>query len=139
MLIGEKIMKRIAIQGEIGSFHDIASHEYFKGEQVQLICCNTFEDVFESIKKDPTVVGLCAIENTIAGSILHNYDLLRQSGCMVVGEHKLHIEHSICCLPDDDWDDLKEVHSHPVALAQCSNFLSKHPGLKAVQGEDTDR
>lgn len=130
-------MKRIAIQGEIGSFHDIASHEYFKGEQVQLICCNTFEDVFESIKRDPTVVGLCAIENTIAGSILHNYDLLRQSGCMVVGEHKLHIEHSICCLPDDDWDDLKEVHSHPVALAQCSNFLSKHPGLKAVQGEDT--
>ena len=49
-------MKRIAIQGELGSFHDIAAHEYFKNEQIELICCNTFEEVFEHIKKDPTVV-----------------------------------------------------------------------------------
>lgn len=130
-------MKRIAIQGEIGSFHDIAAHQYFNDEQIELICCSTFEQVFENIKKDPTVIGIIAIENTIAGSLLHNYDLLRESGVTVVGEHKLHIEHSICCLPEDNWDTITEVHSHPVALAQCRNFLENHPEMKAVEAEDT--
>lgn len=133
----KEYMKRIAIQGEIGSFHDIAAHQYFKGEQIELICCSTFEQVFENIKRDPTVIGMIAIENTIAGSLLHNYDLLRESGVTVVGEHKLHIEHSICCLPEDSWETIKEVHSHPVALAQCRNFLANHPDMKAVEAEDT--
>ena len=130
-------MKRIAIQGDLGSFHDIASHLYFQGEQIQLICCGTFEEVFDSIKKDPTVIGLCAIENTIAGSLLHNYELLRDSGTTVVGEHKLHISHCICCLPEDDITTIKEVHSHPVALMQCRGFLARHQELKAVEEEDT--
>lgn len=130
-------MKRIAIQGILGSFHDIAAHEYFDGEQVQIICCATFEQVFENIRRDPTVIGLLAIENTIAGSLLHNYELLRDSGTTIVGEHKLHISHSICCLPDDDWATVSEVHSHPVALMQCRNYLANHPELKAVEDEDT--
>jgi prephenate dehydratase len=130
-------MKRIAIQGAIGSFHDIAAHEYFKGKQIQIICCATFEQVFENIKHDPTVIGMVAIENTIAGSLLHNYELLRASGTTIVGEHKLHIRHSICCLPDDSWETLQEVHSHPVAFMQCRGFLSNHPQLKAVEHEDT--
>lgn len=124
-------MKRVAIQGMLGSFHDIAAHEYFKGEQVQLICCDTFEQVFESIKSDPTVIGMTAIENTIAGSLLHNYELLRDSGTTIVGEHKLHITHCICCLPDDDWSTISEVHSHPVALMQCRDYLSTHEELKS--------
>ena len=130
-------MKRIAIQGFQGSFHDIAAHQYFEGEQIQLIFCSTFEQVYENIRRDPTVIGMTAIENTIAGSLLHNYELLRASGTTVVGEHKLHIEHCICCLPDDSWDDITEVHSHPVALAQCNAFLANHPQMKAVEAEDT--
>ena len=130
-------MKRIAIQGELGSFHDIAAHQYFAGEQLQLICCDTFEDVFRSVKDDPTVIAMLAIENTIAGSLLHNYELLRMSGTTVVGEHKLHIQHCICCLPDDDWGSITEVHSHPVALMQCRQFLAKHTEMKAVEAEDT--
>ena len=130
-------MKRIAIQGLLGSFHDIAAHQYFEGEQIQLICCSTFEEVFEHINNDPTVIGMMAIENTIAGSLLHNYQLLRESGTTVVGEHKLHISHCICCLPDDDWNTITEVHSHPVALMQCREFLSKRPNMKAVEDEDT--
>lgn len=130
-------MKRIAIQGVPGSFHDIAAHQYFKDEQMQLICCSTFEEVFENIKRDPTVIGVLAIENTIAGSLLHNYDLLRASDTTIVGEHKLHICHSICCLPEDDWSTIQEVHSHPVALMQCRGFLANHPTLKAVESEDT--
>ena len=130
-------MKRIAIQGLIGSFHDIAAHLYFEGEQVQLICCSTFEQVFDNIRQDPTCIGMLAIENTIAGSLLHNYELLRDSGTTIVGEHKLHISHCICCLPDDDWDTIQEVHSHPVALMQCRQFLAHHPQLKNVEAEDT--
>lgn len=130
-------MKRIAIQGKIGSFHDIAAHQYFEGEQLQLICCDTFEEVFESVHQDPTVIAMTAIENTIAGSLLHNYELLRNSGLSVVGEHKLHISHCICCLPDDTWETIQEVHSHPVALMQCRMFLAKHPAIKAVESDDT--
>src|SRR3712207_1528641 len=87
-------MKKIAIQGEIGSFHDIAAHEYFNGEQIELLCCSTFESLFDSIRHDPTIIGMLAIENTIAGSLLHNYELLRQADVTIVGEHKLYIERS---------------------------------------------
>lgn len=130
-------MKRIAIQGFEGSFHDITAHHYFEGEQLQLICCPTFEEVFDNMKKDPTVIGLTAIENTIAGSLLHNYELLRNSGMTVVGEHKTHICHCICCLPSQNIEDIREVHSHPVALMQCRNYLAKHPAIKLVEDEDT--
>ena len=130
-------MKKIAIQGVLGSYHDIAAHKYFKDEEIELICCNTFEDVFENMRKDSNVIGVIAIENTIAGSLLHNYELLRNSGATIIGEHKLRISHSIMCLPDEDWDDLTEVNSHPVALAQCREFLQQHPGLKVVETEDT--
>ena len=130
-------MKRIAIQGLIGSFHDIAAHLYFEGEQIQLVCCATFEEVFREMQQDPTLIGMVAIENTIAGSLLHNYELLCNSGTTIVGEHKLHIEHSICCLPEDSWETLTEVHSHPVALMQCREYLANHPTLKAVEAEDT--
>ena len=115
----------------------MAAHQHFEGEQVQLICCATFEQVFENVKRDPTVIGMIAIENTIAGSLLHNYELLRDSGTTIVGEHKLHIKHCICCLPEDSWDTIREVHSHPVALMQCRNYLANHPDLKAVEAEDT--
>ena len=130
-------MKQIAIQGIRGSFHDIAAHQYFSNDEVDLICCDTFEQIFQEMRDDYSRLGLMAIENTIAGSLLHNYDLLRESGMTIVGEHKLHIEHSIMCLPEDDWDTLTEVNSHPVALMQCRAFLDKHPNMKVVEVGDT--
>lgn len=130
-------MRRIAIQGIVGSYHDIAAHKYFKEEDIELVCCNTFEEVFEAMKKDSNVIGVVAIENTIAGSLLHNYELLRDSGATIIGEHKLRISHSIMCLPGEDWGTLTEVNSHPVALAQCRDFLQHHPQLKVVETEDT--
>ena len=130
-------MKRIAIQGQIGSFHDVAAHRYFDGEEIELICCDTFEEVFRQLKADSNVIALMAIENTIAGSLLHNYELLRDSGVQIVGEHKLRISHSIMCLPDEDWKDIKEVNSHPVALMQCRDFLQRHPEFKVVETDDT--
>lgn len=128
---------RIAIQGIRGSFHDIAAHEYFEGEDIELACCGSFEELFATMKADDTCLGLMAIENTIAGSLLHNYELLRESGVTIVGEHKLHIEHSIMCLPEDNLGDIREVNSHPVALAQCRGFLARHPAMKVVEADDT--
>lgn len=130
-------MKKIAIQGVPGSYHDIAAHKYFKDEEIELICCNTFEEVFENMRKDSNVIGTVAIENTIAGSLLHNYELLSESGATIIGEHKLRISHSIMCLPDESWKDLTEVNSHPVALAQCREFLQHHQELKVVETDDT--
>lgn len=130
-------MKKIAIQGTIGSYHDIAAHQYFLNDDIELICCSTFEDIFKAIKKDSQTIGMLAIENTIAGSLLHNNELLRQSGTQIIGEHKLRISHSFVCLPDEDWADIKEVNSHPIALMQCREFLASHPTIKVVEGEDT--
>lgn len=130
-------MLKIAIQGIQGSFHDIASHQYFQDQNIELICCDTFEQVFLTVKKDPEVLAVVAIENTIAGSLLHNYELLRDSGLTIVGEHKLHIEHSLLVLPDEEEADIEEVNSHPVALMQCRSFLNGHPKWKVVETEDT--
>ena len=130
-------MKKVAIQGTLGSYHDIAAHKYFEGEEIQLICCASFEDVFAAVKQDNQTIGMLAIENTIAGSLLHNNELLRQSGTQIVGEYKLRISHSFVCLPDEDWDDITEVNSHPIALMQCREFLGLHPHIKVVEGEDT--
>lgn len=130
-------MKKVAIQGIEGSFHDIAAHRFFDGEEVELVCCDTFEEMFTRLKDTPDMLGIMAIENTIAGSLLHNYELMRDSGMTIVGEHKLRISHSIMCLPGDGWDDITEVNSHPVALMQCRKFLSSHPNLKVVEVSDT--
>jgi prephenate dehydratase len=102
-----------------------------------MVCCDTFEDVFAEMEKDSNVIGMVAIENTIAWSLLHNYELLRDSGMQIVGEHKLRISHSIMCLPEDEWTDITEVNSHPVALMQCREFLKQHPDLKVVEADDT--
>ena len=130
-------MKKVAIQGTLGSYHDIAQHKYFEGEDIELICCANFEDVFAAVKKDNQTIGMLAIENTIAGSLLHNNELLRQSGIQIVGEYKLRISHSFVCLPEETWEDITEVNSHPIALMQCREFLGQHPKIKVVEAEDT--
>ena len=130
-------MRKVAIQGILGSYHDIAAHKYFEGEEIELICCANFEDVFAAVKRDSQTIGMLAIENTIAGSLLHNNELLRQSGTQIIGEYKLRISHSFVCLPEEDWDDITEVNSHPIALMQCREFLAQHPKMKVVEGEDT--
>jgi prephenate dehydratase len=132
-------MKKVAIQGGLGSYHDIAAHQYFDNEEIELVCCTDFEDIFETIQHDNSVFGMLAIENTIAGSLLYNNELLRQSNTQIIGEYKLRISHCFVCLPDDDWEDIREVNSHPIALMQCREFLSQHPQYKAVECEDTAR
>ena len=130
-------MKKVAIQGIKGSFHDIAAHQYFADEDIDLILCNKFEEIFNAMEENPEVLGLMAIENTIAGSLLHNYELLRESGMEIIGEYKLHIEHSLMCLPEDEIGQITEINSHPVALMQCRHFLDNYPDTKVVETDDT--
>ena len=130
-------MKKIAIQGTRGSYHDIAAHKLFPNEEIELICCGHFQDVFAAVKADSQTMGLVAIENTIAGSLLQNHELLRKSQLQIISEYKLRISHSFVCLPDEDWDDIVEVNSHPIALMQCQEFLDNHPNIKVVEAEDT--
>jgi len=132
-------MKKIAIQGTLGSYHDIAAHRYFADEEIALECCPHFRDIFTTVKKDSSTIGMLAIENTIAGSLLQNHELLRESNTKIIGEYKLRISHCFVCLPDEDWDDIVEVNSHPIALMQCREFLDNYPQIKVVEGEDTAR
>ena len=129
--------KKVAIQGIAGCYHDIAARNYYEGEEIEIIPCNTFPEVISTIKKDPSVVGLMAIENTIAGSLLQNHELIRESGLKVTGEYKLRISHSLVALPGTSIHEVTEVNSHPIALMQCTEFLNTLPNAKAVEKEDT--
>ena len=129
--------RKVAIQGIAGSFHDIAARNYFQGEEIEVIACDTFKDVFQTIKKDNSIVGAVAIENTIAGSLLPNHNLLKDSGMRIMGETRLRIEHNLVCLPGQSIDDVTDVYSHPIALMQCEDFLAGYPHLKAVESDDT--
>ena len=129
--------KKVAIQGIAGSYHDIAARSFYEGEDIEIVGCNTFRDVISAIKKDPSLLGLMAIENTIAGSLLQNHELIRESGLRVIGEYKLRISHSLVALPGTSIHDVTEVNSHPIALMQCTDFLDTLPNAKVVEKEDT--
>ncbi len=130
-------MKRVAIQGIAGCFHDIAAREYFRDEEIEVVDCETFKDVFETLKKDSSILGAVAIENTIAGSLLGNHKLLQESGLKIAGEQKLRIKHNLVALPGQKIEDIHEVHSHPIALMQCQDFLKKNRHIKAIESDDT--
>lgn len=130
-------MKRVTIQGVEGCFHDAAAREFFSGEEVATIPCDTFHDMFAALADDASLFGIMAIENTIAGSLLQNHELLRQSNLRVVGEYKMRISHVLCALPGQIIDELTEVNSHPIALMQCEQYLRKHPNLKMIEKFDT--
>lgn len=131
------IMKKVAIQGVAGAYHEIAARAFFEGEDVEIVDCHTFKDVFAAIRKDNSVLGIVAIENTIAGNLLGNHNLLRESETSIIGEIKIRISHVIAALPGQTMQDISEVHSHPMALMQCEDFLKEHPDCKAVESEDT--
>ncbi|MBQ9077331.1 MAG: prephenate dehydratase [Muribaculaceae bacterium] len=129
--------KRVTIQGVAGCYHDAAAREYFNGEDIVTIPCDSFPEMFEMLSGDASLMGILAIENTIAGSLLQNHELLRMSNMQVVGEHKMHISHVLAALPGQSIDDLTEVNSHSMALMQCEQYLRRHPNLKMVEKFDT--
>ena len=130
-------MRKVAIQGGLGAYHGIAAENFFVGEEVEIVPCITFKDIFISIKKDPNIIGIMAIENTIAGSLLPNYELLKNNKLPIAGEYKQRVSHCLAVLSGQTIHDIKEVISHPIALMQCVDFLEALPKIKVVEHEDT--
>ncbi len=128
--------KKVTIQGYEGSFHQVAARQFF-GKDVDVIPCATFRDVVrigEDAKQSDGAV--MAMENSIAGSILPNYNLLQKSKLQVIGEVYLSISQNLLVYPGVKLKDIKEVHSHPMAILQCLDYLEDHQ-WKLVETEDT--
>lgn len=132
----EKLVERVSIQGYEGSFHQAAAAHFF-GSSIRVIPCATFAEVVK-IAADPGASdgGVMAIENSIAGSILPNYNLLKKSKLAIVGEIYLQIRQNLLVNPGVTLEDIHEVHSHPMALQQCLDFLDQY-NWKLIETEDT--
>ena len=130
-------MEQIAIQGIAGCYHETAARGYFADREIEVLPCLSFDELFARMAADPALLGIAAIENTIAGSLLPNHELLQQSRARIIGEQKLRISHVLAALPGQTPDDIAEVRSHPIALMQCGDFLKTLPGMKIVERDDT--
>ena len=130
------MITRVSIQGYEGSFHQEAAQQFF-GKDVIVLPCATFRDVIKiASNKKESDGGVMAIENSIAGSILANYNLLQKSNLKIIGEIYLQIKQNLLVNPGVKLEDIREVHSHTMALQQCYDFLDKHK-WKLVETEDT--
>lgn len=130
---------KVAIQGFKGSYHEIAAYKYFgEREPLSLIECASFPALFQSLNDGKgAVLGVMAIENTVAGTLLPNYLQLLESDMHIIGEVYLRIEHFLLGLSGASLDSLREVHSHPMALLQCLHYFKPHPHIKLVESVDT--
>ncbi|HBU78757.1 MAG TPA: prephenate dehydratase [Muricauda sp.] len=127
---------KIAIQGIKGSNHHQVAKDFF-GEDIELLECSSFDAVVDSLIIGAADKGIMAIENSIAGSIIPNYNLVYHNDIHVIGEHYLNIHHNLMVLKGRTFDDIQEVHSHPMALLQCKEFFKAHPQIKLVESADT--
>jgi len=130
-------MKRIAVQGIAGSFHEDAAVKYFD-EKIEVVECKSFTSVCELIDTDKVNFGVMAIENSIAGSLLKNYQLIRDFHLRITGEIYLHIQMNLLVSPGVKKEDITDIYSHPVALQQCVEYIEKYfPEAKLHEGMDT--
>ena len=128
--------KNIGIQGIQGSFHHIVANEYY-GSNINIDEFQTFEMMSRHLAEGKSDASIMAIENSIAGSIIPNYALIDQNDLKIIGEYGLSIHHNFMALPDQKIEDIKEVHSHPMALLQCKNFFQNYPNIVLIESEDT--
>jgi prephenate dehydratase len=127
---------KIAIQGIKGSFHHQVAQEYYK-EEVVVDECLSFEELVDSLLSGKSDQAVMAIENSIAGPIIPNYALIDKNDLHIIGEHYLRIHQNLMALKGQKIEDITEVHSHPMALLQCMDFLKKYPNIKLVEDKDT--
>ncbi|HTN22120.1 MAG TPA: prephenate dehydratase [Pelobium sp.] len=128
--------KRVAIQGIKASFHEEAAFKFF-GEEIETVECNSFKQTFQKLASGEADYVVMAIENSIAGSLLPNYTLLREYNFPVIGEVYLPIKLHLMALPGVKFEDIKTVTSHPIAIRQCGDFLDEFPQIKVVESSDT--
>lgn len=127
---------RVAIQGIKASFHEEAAFKFF-GKDIQTIECNSFKQTCESLEKKESDYVIMAIENSIAGSLLPNYTLIREYNFAVVGEVYLPIQLHLMALPGVKFEDVKYATSHPIAIRQCVDFFYDYPHIQVIEGNDT--
>lgn len=129
---------RVIIQGYAGAFHEIAARKHFRDAQVEIVPALTFEQLVEELEAGENAdVGLMAIENTLAGSLMSNYQLLNKSQLVVTGEVYLRIQQNLMVMPGQRIEDLTEVYSHPIAIAQCREYFRQYPHIHLIEAEDT--
>lgn len=128
--------RKIAIQGIEGSNHHKVASEYF-GEGIELVECMSFTGLVDSLLEGKAEKGVMAIENSIAGSIIPNYNLVCDNGLHIIGEHYLNVHHHLMALPGQRLEDIRVVRSHPMALLQCGDFLKGKPQMTVVEDADT--
>ncbi|MBN1294922.1 MAG: prephenate dehydratase [Candidatus Latescibacteria bacterium] len=129
-------MKRIAFQGELGAYSELATYEFF-GRDVTVVPRTSFADVFDAVTNGDADHGIIPIENSLAGSIHENYDLLLERNLVITGEIKLRIIHNLIVNAGTRLQDIKRVYSHPQALSQCKDFLQAMSGIEQISVNDT--
>ena len=129
-------MRTIAFQGELGAFSEEAARRFF-ADPVEPVPCRTFAEVGESVVEGRVELGLLPIENSLAGSVVGSYDVLADPNLSVLGEVVTPIHHCLLAVPGVEMEEVRQVFSHPVALAQCQRFFQTHAGLEAVAFYDT--
>lgn len=128
---------KISIQGETGCFHEVAARQYFNYDTIDVVPCSSFDLTLNTLQNGDSEFAVMAIENARSGSILYNYTLIRESGMKILGEHNLRIIQNLMALPGQTIADIREVRSHPIAIAQCMTFLKQLPDLTLIESEDT--
>jgi prephenate dehydratase len=126
----------VAFQGEAGAYSEQAALEFFAPSSVETCPCPSFEQAFQAVTEAACSHGVLPIENSLAGSIHRNYDLMLQHNLHIVGEYPLRVQHCLLALPGTRIEDLRHIHSHPQALAQCEKNL-KHLGVELQPEADT--
>jgi prephenate dehydratase len=129
-------MIKISIQGARGSFHDIVARKKFPGDS-EIIESDTFKQVFEDVHKGVTDYGVVAIENSVYGSFLENYDFLLKYDTRIVGEEYMRLVLNLITLPGTKMENITEVYTHPLAMSQAEDFLEKHPKMRRIEADDT--
>lgn len=130
-------IKKVAIQGYSGCFHEEAARQFYAGRRIGIVECETFEGEYLELEAGRADAVVMAIENTISGGLLPNFELLRQYGRKVKGEVYLRIVQNLMALPGQTIDDIREVRSHYMAFNQTRKFFKKHPNITLVESEDT--
>ncbi len=129
--------RKVAIQGIKGGNHHIAALRFFDNDEIECVDCDTFRRLANEVNSNTDSLGIMAVENTIAGSILPNYQILRENNISIIGEYKLRVEHSLVAIKGTKIEDIKEINSHPMALLQCSEFLDSMPNVRRIEKENT--
>ena len=130
-------MKKIAIQGIAGSFHEDAARRYFEDE-IEVVECKSFTSVCNLIDTDKVSIAVMAIENSIAGSLLQNYALIRDYHLKIIGEIYIHIQMNLMANPGVTKANIKTIYSHPIAIKQCADYLeNQFPDVQLIENQDT--